>query len=486
MADSRACKVYRIGTDASLSTFAGTGRCAYTTPSGDSARTADLTEPSSIAIDSQSRIWVLDAASNLYSIAQNGTISALLRTPGPSPAKLAVDSKDRVYVGGPNSLYRVLADGSSQAIIAPPSLGGTTGIANLTGLGCGPDGRIYFAANGTVYAVNDDGTFVAEYPRSDYNVGSSLAIDASGRVWEAAGPYIAVAQSGGVALLGAGGGFAGDGGPVNSALIAAGWVAFSPSGDLYIMDQHRIRRLNGVGTDTPTPAVSAVLNAASYTGPAVAPGELVAIFGSNFGTAILQAAIPQNNTYPLSLGRTRVFFNGQPAAIAAVTPNQINAFVPRLGLGTAVSVVVEVDSVLSSPVLLPVATAAPGISTADSSGSGQGAMLNQDGSFNSRVNSAAAGSVISIFGTGLGFTTPQLPDGALTLSTPFPSPQSAVNASIGGVPAEILYAGAAPFLPNGVFQINVRIPIGVTSGSASVALMVGGIGSGQQVTVAIQ
>lgn len=487
MGDARACKIYRIGTDGSLSTFAGTGKCVYTTPSGSNAANADLTEPNSIAIDSQNRIWVLDSGLNLFSIAQDGAISPSTKPPagGPPPAKIAIDSKDRVYVAGINSLYRILADGSAQAIIVPPTMGGK-GIPNLSGIGSGPDGKIYFAANGVIYTVNDDGTFVLAYPMSDYNFGTSLAIDASGRVWQSGGIEIDVAQSAGVARLGSGGGFSGDAGPVNSARIAAGWVAFSPAGDLYAVGQNRVRRITGLGSAVPTPAIGAIVNAASYAGPAVAPGELVAIFGSNFGTSVLQAATPQNNAYPVSLGRTRVLFNGQPGAITAVTPNQINVFVPVVGLGSSVSVAVEVDSVLSSPVVLPVASAAPGISTADSSGSGQGAILNQDGSLNSHANPAAPGSVISLFGTGLGLSTPQLPDGALVLSTPFPAPQNQVRVTVGGMAAEVLYAGAAPFLPSGVFQVNVRVPAGTATGDAAVAVVAGGVASEQQVTVTIQ
>jgi uncharacterized protein (TIGR03437 family) len=486
MGDSRACKVYRIGTDGSLSTFAGTGTCVYATSSGSNAKTAAITEPASIALDSQNRIWLLDTGLNLYSIAPDGTTSPSMKPPiGLPPAKIAIDSKDRIYVAGINSLYRILADGSSQAIIAPPSMGGT-GIPNLSGIGSGPDGKIYFAANGTIYTVNDDGTFVPAYPMSDYNFGSSVAVDAAGRVWQSGGNEIDVAQSGGVARLGVGGGFAGDGGPVNSARIAAGWVAFSPTGDLYVMGQNRVRRLTGLGSAVPTPAISAVVNAASYAGPSVAPGELVAIFGSNFGTSVLQAATPHNNVYPLSLGRTRVQFNGQPGAITAVTPNQINVFVPVLGLGSTVSVAVVVDSVLSSSLVIPVAVVAPGISTADSSGSGQGAILNQDGSLNSRLNPAPPVSVISLFGAGLGLSTPQLSDGALVISTPFPAPQNQVTATIGGVAAEVLYAGAAPLLPSGVFQVNVRVPAGTATGDATVAVAVGGISSAQQVTVAVR
>jgi uncharacterized protein (TIGR03437 family) len=54
--------------------------------------------------------------------------------------------------------------------------------------------------------------------------------------------------------------------------------------------------------------------------------------------------------------------------------------------------------------------------------------------------------------------------------------------TIGGQPATILYAGDAPALPTGVFQINAAIPSNLSPGSAPVSLSIGGASA--QVTVA--
>jgi uncharacterized protein (TIGR03437 family) len=46
------------------------------------------------------------------------------------------------------------------------------------------------------------------------------------------------------------------------------------------------------------------------------------------------------------------------------------------------------------------------------------------------------------------------------------------------LPAEnVLYAGMAPGLMAGVYQINIRIPSGVTAGDGGVKLMVSGLAS---------
>jgi uncharacterized protein (TIGR03437 family) len=295
-----------------------------------------------------------------------------------------------------------------------------------------------------------------------------------------------------VALLGnLSTGFSGDGGPAMAArFFSASSLAFSPAGDLYMLDGSRIRKLSGISSAIPAPAINSggVVSAASYLGGAISPGELVAIFGSNFGAAGLEIAAPANNAYASALGRTRVLFNGYPGAITAVSANQIDVFVPAVmySLGTTASVVVEVDAAVSQPVTVPVAAVSPGVFSDDSSGSGQGAILNQDGSLNSTANPAARGSIVSIFGTGLGLSTPPLPDGALALSTPYPIPQAMVAVSIGGQAADIAYAGAAPFLPAGVFQINARIPAAIAPGNAAVSVSAAGIASAGQVTVAVK
>jgi uncharacterized protein (TIGR03437 family) len=126
----------------------------------------------------------------------------------------------------------------------------------------------------------------------------------------------------------------------------------------------------------------------------------------------------------------------------------------------------------------------PGLAAADESGSGQGAILNQDGSLNSAVNPAARGSIVSMFGTGEGAISPQLFSGYLNISTPYSAPMEPVTVTIGGLPAEIIYAGEAPFQPAGVFQINARIPATVAPGNAPVSASIGGIATSKQVTIA--
>jgi uncharacterized protein (TIGR03437 family) len=144
---------------------------------------------------------------------------------------------------------------------------------------------------------------------------------------------------------------------------------------------------------------------------------------------------------------------------------------------------VEYQGVPSSPITIRIAGSAPGIFTLDQNG--QGAILNQDNTVNSSTNGAPAGSIISIYATGEGAVIPQGVDGVIIGAT-LPMPRLPVTATIGGQPADILYAGSAPGLPAGALQVNARIPEGTASGTAAIVLKVGDASSQTGVTVAIQ
>ena len=60
-----------------------------------------------------------------------------------------------------------------------------------------------------------------------------------------------------------------------------------------------------------------------------------------------------------------------------------------------------------------------------------------------------------------------------------------MTATIGGLSAEVVYAGAAPAAIAGLFQVNVRVPATVRTGDAIPLYLTAGGFSSQQVTVAI-
>ena len=94
---------------------------------------------------------------------------------------------------------------------------------------------------------------------------------------------------------------------------------------------------------------------------------------------------------------------------------------------------------------MPVAAANPSIFSANASGTGQGAILNNvDLSKNSASNPAARGSAVVLYATGTGVLKPAEEDGVLTPAENPPLISQPVTVTIGGQSANVLYQGAAP------------------------------------------
>jgi uncharacterized protein (TIGR03437 family) len=84
-------------------------------------------------------------------------------------------------------------------------------------------------------------------------------------------------------------------------------------------------------------------------------------------------------------------------------------------------------------------------------------VINQDGSLNSLTTPAAAGSIVTIYGSGFGRTTPEGTDGHVA-TVPLPQPVLPVSATVDGAPATVLYAGDAAGMVEGIVQVNIRLP----------------------------
>jgi uncharacterized protein (TIGR03437 family) len=212
--------------------------------------------------------------------------------------------------------------------------------------------------------------------------------------------------------------------------------------------------------------VTAVTNAASNLAGPIAPGELVVLYGSGLD------------------GVQTVLFNGVAGPMLYATPGQVGAVTPYSVNGGPVQVVVQSAGAASAPVAVAAASTAPGVFTADGSGSGQAAATNQDGTRNGTASPAPAGSVLSLYATGEGQTSPAGVDGKLA-AVPLPQPLAPVTVTIGGVLAEVRYAGGAPGQIAGIMQVNVVVPGGLT-GAVPVVLAVGGAASQGAVTVVVR
>ena len=231
-----------------------------------------------------------------------------------------------------------------------------------------------------------------------------------------------------------------------------------------------------------------VVNSASYMMSTLAPGEVVSLFGSGLGPAT-PATLELDTSGGVSreLAGTQVLFDDVPAPLLYAQANLVNAIVPYAMAGRRfMRVRVVYRGTVTNELVLPGAATAPALFTHDASGRGPGAIVNQDGTINSAERPAPRGSIVSLYATGEGETTPAGIDGQVAGNNP-PRPRLPVTVLIGGAPAEVLYAGGAPGIVAGVIQVNARLPQSIAPGRAVPVLITAGSATSQPgVTISVQ
>jgi uncharacterized protein (TIGR03437 family) len=240
----------------------------------------------------------------------------------------------------------------------------------------------------------------------------------------------------------------------------------------------------------PPVVVSAVVNAASWTGASVAPGELVVIGGTMLGpsTGVSGTVDPSTGKMVSQLAGTTVLFNGVAAPLLYTSATQVNAIVPYETSGcTQATLQVQYQGVLSPATTLQCASAAPGIFTFNASGSGPAAAANQDGTFNGPSSPAAAGSYVTLYFTGGGQTNPPGVTGSITGTSTLKWLTQAVSVTVGGIAATAAFDGSAPTFVDGVLQSNLQLSPNTPSGSAlPVVVTVGTTASPATATLAVK
>ena len=219
---------------------------------------------------------------------------------------------------------------------------------------------------------------------------------------------------------------------------------------------------------TPNPVVAAggiVDNAAFNVGtapPHFAPGTVISIFGQDLatGTATFDRA-----PLPTQLAGVSVQVGDRLAPLYYASPTQIVAMIPFETSGSSVAVtVVEEGRTAGAATNLTLGSSAPRIIGSN----GQGAILNATRNYvlADSGNPAQTGDVLAIYCIGLGKVQGDLASGLPSNGEPA---LATVQATIGGRPAQVLFAGLAPGFV-GLFQVNAAIPSGVAPGRAEVVL----------------
>ena len=243
-----------------------------------------------------------------------------------------------------------------------------------------------------------------------------------------------------------------------------------------------------VAASTATPIVGAggIVNAASYA-PTIAPGPLIAIYGSNFGGA---TNVASSAPFPALLGNTQVLLGGRPMPLYFTSSGQIDAVVPYdIAPNSVQQVIVQNGTAVSQPETVTVSAAQPGVFSQNSSGTGPGSILGQKpggiAALNTAANPASAGDALLIFCTGLGTVSPLVPAGAAAPAGTLSYTDNPVTVTVGGKDAQVLFAGLAPGFV-ALYQVNVLVPPGITAGPSVPVVVTAAGASNAPVTVAIQ
>jgi N-acyl-D-amino-acid deacylase len=237
----------------------------------------------------------------------------------------------------------------------------------------------------------------------------------------------------------------------------------------------------------PTIGPGGVVHSADGQPAAIAPGELITLYGTYLGAPAGAPPLSADGIVPVEYSGTSVSLNGTAAPLLFVSPTQINAVVPfgTTASSSSAELKVQAFGYTSEPLLLPAAPAAPALFTADASGKGQVVALNPDGTLNSPANPASAGELVTVFGTGFGVTVPMSQDGVIADSNPLDIALT-VTVTVAGKAAEVSYAGSAPGLVSGVSRIDLKIPEGLSPGAATVVVSAGEFVSPAGATIAVQ
>ncbi|HJT88636.1 MAG TPA: hypothetical protein VJ732_12290, partial [Bryobacteraceae bacterium] len=446
-----------------VTTLAGTGTPGYSGDGGQ-ATAAQLNQPGGIAFDSQenlliadsgnSRVRRVDSSGVITTIAGNGQ-NVYAGAGGPA-AQASIGTPVDVATGSNGNLY--IASTNLHLVLQVDTNGILTAAAGTGGPGYTGDG----GAAGAASLGQPD----------------AVAIDSNGNLFIADGTCSCVRRvAAGSAIIqtvaGGGSGLTGSSGLATAASLGSiGSIAIA-SGSLYVPDLGSGLVWSvapPVPPDLPVaPGAFSVVNAASYQATFASPGEIVSLLGNYLGPATpVPLEVGGDGRVTNNLGGVQVYFNDIPAPLLYLSAGQINAVTPyAIAPGQPVTVRVQTAAGTSTLPNLSTAAATPAIFS--------GAVVNPDGTLNSRSNPAPRGATLVLYGTGMGQLNPAGVDGSVIQGPDLPSTVQQFQALIypgtqaiasQQMTAGLAYLGPAPGYISGLMQVNVALPASVPGGAS--------------------
>jgi uncharacterized protein (TIGR03437 family) len=478
------------------------GQSNFTTSSVAIASASSLNGPSAVAIGPGGEVFISDTGNNrvLQFSANPASGASAIQVYGQSnfnsnaaitpPTPQTLVAPRGLFVDPAYNLY-VVDSGANRVVIYPnvqsnPTNGRpaqvvlgqalfTSGASGTGGASLNGPLDVVVDSTGSQYSI-----YVSDTANSRVQVFPSLALSA---------------QEGQTAS----GGLGGCNGATPTAVCFPTGVFLDRKNTLYVADAGNNRLVQFL-------KASAVVNGASFAASTpVAPGSAASFF-----IAPNSIAQTSDGTAPLppSLSGLQLVVNdASPAPLYHAGGGQINFQVPS-GAPPGQNRIAMKDANTGELIaggIFSVAVSGPGLFTAAASGTGQGAIINQDGVTSNGVGHAAPrGSVVSLYGTGQGAvnTAPFPLDGQAALASPLSYSVTVPAADPQGCLAQtaicvgfqgggniaygtVQFSGLAPGWV-GLWQINVQIPSNAPTGNAvQVFVSLGPIRS-NVVTMAIQ
>jgi uncharacterized protein (TIGR03437 family) len=523
--------VREVSVSGIITTLAGNGTAGY---GGDGGKPASalLNSPQAIVVDTSGNVYFSDtqnarvrkiSGGTITTVAGNGTAgyggdgaaaaSAQLNV----PIGLALDAANNLYIAdfGNNRIRKVSFSSSTITTVAGNGAQGYSGDGGpaVNAQLWGPE-AVAVDASGNLYIADTDNNVVRKVsggiittvagnhlggysgdngPATSAMVGNpvGLAVDSSGNLYISDGSARVrkVYSTGFITTIAGTGahGYSGDGGSAPFGMLNEPIsLALTPNGNLYVADSgnNAIRLLTYGGYEL---TIDAAFNAASELSGPVTGGEMVVFYGAGMGPGSGVANQPgANGQYSTSLAGTKVYFGGYPAPILYTSAGQVDAIVPFEVSGSTVQAFIQYQGEYSTPFPVSLAQSAPGIFSANLSGQGLAAAVNdQKGvySYNTPAHPANAGDIVELYLTGTGPTSPAGVDGqpyagrAACALTP-------VTVTIGGQRVTPLCYGI-PGEVAGLTEVDVIIPSGLSAGLTPVTVQFSGVSSQPGVTVAV-
>lgn len=523
IADSGNNMIRRVSAATGLmEAFAGTGTRGLSGDGGP-AKSAQLWAPRTVILDAAGNVYISDTSNNrVRKVDANGIITtiagsantftngalgdggAALSAALNLPRGLALDATGNLYIADSGNLrvrkvdtkgiITTFAGSGRTGTVGNVGDGGDPTLANIVPAGLALDtaGNLFIAdygnnlirkvAGGTISSIAGTGT--GGYSGDGSTATSALtreaqgvAVDSAGNVFiaDTGNAVIRRISSGIISTIAGNGGIgsSGDGGPAGAATLDyPTGVTVTGNGLVYIANSTlgayrdaRIRVLTPVTATLPVISPNGVVGVFS-TSTSIAPGSWISIYGSNFasGTQVW------NGDFPTVLGNVVVTINSLPAYIWYVSPSQINVQAPDdTTVGTVAVTVTTPGGTATGTVTLnpyspslslfnakyPVAIV---VTPGKAGNSGQGYdYIGPPGAFSFPSRPAVPGETVLLFGVGFGPTIPAVRAGAPFSGVAYS--ETVPNISIGGVPANVAFAG---MVQAGLFQFNVVVPPGLT------------------------